>query len=66
MFRDHSNVRLITTKAGEKHGTIIARVDDKAQYEITTLRIDRITDGRHAEVEFIGNLENNWELGKLK
>ena len=52
-------MRLITTKAGEKHGTVIARVDDQAQYEITTLRIDKQTDGRHAEVEFI----EDWKLG---
>ncbi|KAI1302349.1 CCA tRNA nucleotidyltransferase 1, mitochondrial [Halotydeus destructor] len=45
-------IRIITTKAGEKHGTVTARVNDKSQYEITTLRIDKITDGRHAEVEF--------------
>lgn len=59
--RKHGNVRLITTKSGKKHGTIIARVDDQAQYEITTLRIDKKTDGRFAEVEFI----EDWKLGKL-
>jgi len=31
--------------------------DNESPYEITTLRYDRITDGRHAEVEFI----NDWK-----
>ena len=38
-------------KTGIKHGTVIA-VIDKTNFEITTLRIDRLTDGRHATVEF--------------
>uniref|UniRef100_A0A8D8ZH62 CCA tRNA nucleotidyltransferase 1, mitochondrial n=2 Tax=Cacopsylla melanoneura TaxID=428564 RepID=A0A8D8ZH62_9HEMI len=37
---------------GEKHGTVCARVGDKENFEITTLRIDVATDGRHAEVQF--------------
>ncbi|XP_071495847.1 CCA tRNA nucleotidyltransferase 1, mitochondrial-like [Diadema antillarum] len=45
------NIRMINSK-GEKHGTITARMHDKENFEITTLRIDRTTDGRHAEVEF--------------
>lgn len=53
-------IRLIATKSGVMHGTITARIDDKVQYEITTLRIDKKTDGRHAEVEFI----QDWQLGK--
>ena len=44
-------IRMINSK-GEKHGTITARLNDKENFEITTLRIDRVTDGRHAEVEF--------------
>nr|XP_027200112.1 CCA tRNA nucleotidyltransferase 1, mitochondrial-like [Dermatophagoides pteronyssinus] len=52
------DIRLITTQSGTKHGTVTARIRDKSQYEITTLRIDRNTDGRHAEVEFI----NDWKL----
>jgi len=44
---------------GERHGTVTARINDKNQYEITTLRIDKVTDGRHAEVEFV----NDWKLG---
>ncbi|KAK3094044.1 hypothetical protein FSP39_023423 [Pinctada imbricata] len=37
---------------GEKHGTVTARINDKENFEVTTLRIDVVTDGRHAEVEF--------------
>ena len=37
---------------GEKHGTVSARINDKENFEVTTLRIDKVTDGRHAEVEF--------------
>lgn len=50
MFTD-LNVRMINMN-GEKHGTITPRINDKENYEITTLRIDVLTDGRHAEVQF--------------
>jgi len=43
---------------GEEHGTITARINDKENYEVTTLRIDKVTDGRHAEVEFT----TDWQL----
>ena len=42
---------------GIKHGTITL-VYDKCKLEITTLRKDLKTDGRHAEVEYI----DNWQL----
>tara|TARA_Y100000590_G_scaffold411500_1_gene505613 strand:- start:492 stop:1766 length:1275 start_codon:yes stop_codon:yes gene_type:complete len=42
-------------ESGIDHGTITARVDD-CRFEITTLRKDVSTDGRHAEVEF----SNDW------
>ncbi|KAK5648244.1 hypothetical protein RI129_003136 [Pyrocoelia pectoralis] len=45
------NIRMINTK-GEKHGTITPRINDKENFEITTLRVDLVTDGRHAEVQF--------------
>ena len=38
-------------ETGIKHGTITAMIDEK-KYEITSLRKDIKTDGRHAEVEF--------------
>jgi len=50
MFND-AGVRMLNMK-GEEHGTITARINDKENYEVTTLRIDKVTDGRHAEVEF--------------
>ncbi|XP_044744555.1 CCA tRNA nucleotidyltransferase 1, mitochondrial isoform X2 [Coccinella septempunctata] len=45
------NIRMINMK-GEKHGTITPRINDKENFEITTLRIDVVTDGRHAEVQY--------------
>lgn len=50
-------IRMINMK-GEKHGTITARINDKENFEVTTLRIDVLTDGRHAEVEFT----QDWKL----
>lgn len=44
---------------GTRHGSITARINDKSQYEVTTLRIDKKTDGRHAEVEFV----RDWAIG---
>ncbi|HYD18513.1 MAG TPA: CCA tRNA nucleotidyltransferase [Patescibacteria group bacterium] len=41
---------------GLSHGTVTAIVDGKT-FEITTLRVDVDTDGRHAEVAFT----NSWE-----
>ena len=38
-------------KTGIEHGTITAIID-KYKYEITSLRKDVTTDGRHAKVEF--------------
>ena len=38
-------------ESGIEHGTITAKVDDY-KFEITTLRKDISTDGRHAQVEF--------------
>lgn len=43
---------------GERHGTVTPRINDKQNFEITTLRIDVLTNGRHAEVEFT----TDWEL----
>ena len=46
------NIRMINVEGGEKHGTITARILDNENFEVTTLRIDKVTDGRKAEVEF--------------
>jgi len=56
MFTEE-NIRMINNQ-GEKHGTITARINDKENFEVTTLRIDKVTDGRRAEVEFTVD----WEL----
>jgi tRNA nucleotidyltransferase (CCA-adding enzyme) len=50
------NLRMINAN-GEKHGTITVRLNEE-NFEITTLRIDVLTDGRHAEVKFT----NDWKL----
>ena len=51
---EREQIRNIPT--GLKHGTITAHMD--RDYEITTLRIDRVTDGRHAIVEYT----NDWKI----
>ncbi|GAB1603389.1 CCA tRNA nucleotidyltransferase 1, mitochondrial-like [Argonauta hians] len=51
------NIRMINSN-GELHGTITARINDSVNFEITTLRIDIKTDGRHAKVEFT----QDWHL----
>lgn len=48
---EKEQIRMINMN-GEKHGTITARLNNKENFECTTLRIDVVTDGRHAEVEF--------------
>ncbi|KAJ8944169.1 hypothetical protein NQ314_009531 [Rhamnusium bicolor] len=54
-------IRMININ-GEKHGTITPRINDKANFEVTTLRIDIVTDGRHAEVQFT----TDWMLDALR
>ncbi|XP_017044299.1 CCA tRNA nucleotidyltransferase 1, mitochondrial [Drosophila ficusphila] len=54
---EKEEVRMINAN-GEKHGTITPRINDKENFEVTTLRIDIRTDGRHAEVMYT----TNWQL----
>lgn len=51
-----AKIRYIPT--GLAHGTVTALVDDQP-FEITTLRIDVSGDGRHAEVAFTDNWEQD-------
>ena len=51
----NTNFKVIDT--GLKHGTITL-VSEKLKLEVTTLRKDLETDGRHAEVEYI----DNWQI----
>ena len=51
---EKSAIRVIPT--GIKHGTVTALIDGKS-FEITTLRSDISCDGRHAEVAFT----NDWQ-----
>lgn len=52
-----NNVRIIAGESGKKHGTITCRIDEE-NYEVTTLRIDTVNNGRHATV----NYTQDWEL----
>uniref|UniRef100_A0A5F9DVU9 CCA tRNA nucleotidyltransferase 1, mitochondrial n=1 Tax=Oryctolagus cuniculus TaxID=9986 RepID=A0A5F9DVU9_RABIT len=58
-----AGVRMINNK-GEKHGTVTARLHEE-NFEITTLRIDVTTDGRHAEVEFTTDWQKDAERRDL-
>ncbi len=52
-----NNTSFKIVETGVKHGTITL-VSEKLKLEVTTLRKDLATDGRHAEVEYI----DNWQL----
>ncbi|CAI2354130.1 unnamed protein product [Caenorhabditis sp. 36 PRJEB53466] len=45
-------------KRGEEHGTITCRIDEAENFEITTLRVDVVCDGRRAKVEYT----TDWQL----
>jgi len=51
----NTNFKILET--GVRHGTVTL-VSDNLKLELTTLRKDLETDGRHAEVEYI----DNWQL----
>lgn len=55
-FLTKENIRMVN-KGGLKHGTVTPHVDG-VNFEITTLRIDVTTDGRHADVEYT----TDWKL----
>jgi tRNA nucleotidyltransferase (CCA-adding enzyme) len=57
-----NDIRVIET--GLQHGTVVAHIDGE-DYEITTLRIDVETDGRHAEVEYTKDWEQDAERRDL-
>ena len=48
------NTHFKVIDTGIKHGTVTL-ISDQLKLELTTLRKDIETDGRHAEVEFINN-----------
>ncbi|XP_041835576.1 CCA tRNA nucleotidyltransferase 1, mitochondrial isoform X3 [Melanotaenia boesemani] len=62
MFQS-AGIRMINNK-GEKHGTITARLHNE-NFEVTTLRVDVQTDGRHAEVEFTTDWQKDSERRDL-
>lgn len=79
-------LRVFSTAAGERHGTVSAKFkdidftlnahkkqkichsptyDNQSPFEITTLRCDKVTDGRHAEVEFVTDWKTDAERRDL-
>ncbi|XP_070701265.1 CCA tRNA nucleotidyltransferase 1, mitochondrial [Pempheris klunzingeri] len=62
MFQS-AGIRMINNK-GERHGTITARLHNE-NFEVTTLRVDVQTDGRHAEVEFTTDWQKDAERRDL-
>ncbi|CEF63237.1 CCA tRNA nucleotidyltransferase 1, mitochondrial [Strongyloides ratti] len=58
---NRENIRMLN-KRGEEHGTVTCRIDDKENFEVTTLRIDVVCDGRRAEVMFT----KNWQLDAFR
>ena len=52
---ENTNFKVIDT--GIRHGTVTL-VSGQLKPELTTLRMDVLTDGRHAEVEYI----NDWQI----
>ena len=57
LFKD----KYTTIDAGLKHGTVAVMVNGE-KIEITTLRVDKVCDGRHAEVEFT----HDWKVDALR
>ena len=58
LFQEH-NIRYIPT--GLQHGTVTVHLGG-TDYEVTTLRVDEVTDGRHAVVSFT----KDWQLDALR
>ncbi|KAI6189929.1 hypothetical protein M3Y97_00061400 [Aphelenchoides bicaudatus] len=58
---DREQIRMLN-KRGEEHGTITCRINDKENFEITTLRIDEVCDGRRAKVIFT----TDWEIDAFR
>uniref|UniRef100_A0A8C5R7F3 tRNA nucleotidyl transferase 1 n=1 Tax=Leptobrachium leishanense TaxID=445787 RepID=A0A8C5R7F3_9ANUR len=58
-----AGIRMINNK-GETHGTVTARIHDQ-NFEVTTLRVDLQTDGRHAEVQFTTDWKGDAERRDL-
>jgi len=51
-----NNLKVIDT--GLKHGTVSVLIDDNC-FEVTTLRVDKECDGRHAEIEYTTSFEQD-------
>jgi tRNA nucleotidyltransferase (CCA-adding enzyme) len=60
-FFEREQIRMLH-KRGEEHGTITCRLNEKENFEITTLRIDEVCDGRRAQVKFT----TDWEIDAFR
>ncbi|KAI6224512.1 hypothetical protein M3Y99_01386400 [Aphelenchoides fujianensis] len=58
---EREHVRMLH-KRGEEHGTITCRLNDRENFEVTTLRVDVVCDGRRAQVEFT----RDWEIDAFR
>ena len=54
---EQNGVRMINSN-GLSHGTVTARVDNAENFEVTTLRVDEVCDGRHAQVKYV----TDWKM----
>ena len=58
IIQKFENTKIIVKKTGIEHGTLTL-ICQKKHFEITTLRKDILTDGRHASVSFTKNWEED-------
>jgi tRNA nucleotidyltransferase (CCA-adding enzyme) len=58
---EKEHIRMLHKK-GEEHGTITCRINEKQNFEVTTLRVDVVCDGRRAEVGFT----HDWEADAFR
>uniref|UniRef100_A0A914HI06 Poly A polymerase head domain-containing protein n=1 Tax=Globodera rostochiensis TaxID=31243 RepID=A0A914HI06_GLORO len=58
---ERAQIRMFN-KRGEEHGTVTCRINDRENFEVTTLRVDVVCDGRRATVNFT----KDWELDAFR
>ncbi|KAL3079261.1 hypothetical protein niasHS_013655 [Heterodera schachtii] len=58
---EREQIRMLN-KRGEEHGTVTCRINDRENFEVTTLRVDVVCDGRSAKVNFT----TDWELDAFR
>ncbi|KAL3072219.1 hypothetical protein niasHT_037619 [Heterodera trifolii] len=58
---EREQIRMLN-KRGEEHGTVTCRINGRENFEVTTLRVDVLCDGRSAKVNFT----TDWELDAFR